>query len=470
MPVFMINKNSSSFAHAEDVSLKQTIVSTDKTELANTTNINTIKEISETQTPFDPDNRKPMEGVAVTPEADSINQVSKIYRVNEFTINSGTSIFMWLYFPDDPYENFYKFTIAFTNSSGQKIEWEYDYEPLYDLMGSLQGKYGWKKLELVYDDAKKSFSGASEIALNIMEISYRKSSNIPGTGTSSGDLIQSISTDTLSFYDVYASARTSEKTSFVKSLNYCYYSFKASFADSLRKVYTNTSYKLTSMPDIFSYIYVGKTNILLGGSQNNKFALTITVKPSGKASYTVNIGDTIYFDTIGSCLISFKLDEQKAGQTKPINVFTAGQSIIVTNFTFGIFTESAYTLNKNEILIFQFKMSEDFVANTSVSFYSEDKNVASVEEVEYNSERNIYYVKVKALKKGKTNIIATSSGKKIGDSIINEFSEVVEVSVKNNGINEVMLYILYAFLGGFGLAFIIFLLISFVNARRNIVK
>ena len=115
-----------------------------------------------------------------------------------------------------------------------------------------------------------------------------------------------------------------------------------------------------------------------------------------------------------------------------------------------------------------------------VTFTSENEKIAKITKVVYETETRTYYVSIKAEKKGEINITASSSGKKLSSSSLsgtdNEaenvsvFSENISVKITSDGINQWMIYVLYGILGCFGLAFVIFLIISFASARKNIVK
>lgn len=482
MPLLKFNTKNSLSAHAATETERQTIVSTEKSELTSSL----LYDAKENQAPFDTENRKMMEGVSITPTADSKNQINnKEYSVNEFIINSDISIFMWIYFPDKPYDNFYDFYISFSNSeNGKKIEWEFSYKELSNLMGlSLQN--GWKQIELVFNDAKKSFTDRDDTILNRMQISYKKSNDLPSIDNE--DLINSISTDTLTFYNVYASSKTPDginevtKSSIKKSLNYAYFAFKSNFTSQLRNVYVGNSYSLKGKnpSDIFSYVYVGKSNLLNGGSSVNRFTWEVSVSSKGDKSEVIDFNDTIYFDNIGTSRIAFKLEEQKQTQTKSELVFNAVLEVIVKKFAFGSFSEPSYNIVNGEKIIITFTLSEDYETENLVTFTSENEKIAKINSVNYNSETRTYHIEITAKKKGNVNIKASSTGKKINNSNlsgnenlenVSNFTENIAITIKSDGINQWMINMLYAILACFGLAFIIFLIISFVSARRNIVK
>lgn len=478
----MVNKNKNLSAFAAEPLDKQIIVSSNYGEMSESLKL----DAKEFQAPFDEANRKMMDGFSITPVADSENQIiGKNYMVNNFRINSDISIYLWIYFPDAPYDNFYKLNISFSNNDGKKIEWEFDYKELSTLMGlSLQS--GWKLIELVYNDSKKSFTDNSEVNLNLMQITYKKSDKLPTT--EDGSLIKSTTTDKLTFFNVYASAKTPDginditKSSVKKSLNYSYYSFKASFINQFKNVYLDSYYSLRGkkISDIFSYVYVGKTNILLGGAANNRFTWNITVKPRNEQAYDVGFNDTIFFDTLGTCRITFKLEEQKQNQSKSSVIFNAVNEVIVKQFAFGHFSENEYSLKQGKEIIIVFTLADDYETEGLVTFTSENEKIAKITKVVYETETRTYYVSIKAEKKGEINITASSSGKKLSSSSLsgtdNEaenvsvFSENISVKITSDGINQWMIYVLYGILGCFGLAFVIFLIISFASARKNIVK
>ena len=224
------------------------------------------------QTPFDEEEKKLMDGYSITPLSDSKNQISgRTYNVNEFTLDREKSVFIWVYFPDHPLDNFYDLTITFANNFGEKISWEFDYDRLYDMMYPMHlayNYYGWKQLELVFYDGLKNFSESSSKSFSVLEISYKKNADIPFEETNTNG--------TLSIYGAFTHERIGEETNISSARDYAYYEFNPTFISTLQNLYTGSSYKLTSKTDIFSYIYVGKKNLILNSAQNNMFDLSIS--------------------------------------------------------------------------------------------------------------------------------------------------------------------------------------------------
>lgn len=456
MPIFSGNINSKAAAVGDDDRI-ETIISTDNSSYQG----QLILDSKLNEAPFDSTNSAVMEGYSITPAVDSHNQVlGSVYSVNGFTLDANTSVFLWIYFPDSPITNRYSLEIGFSNTSGNKISWHFSFEDLYSLLTETiyANAFGWKKIELVYLDAEKNYTDNVEMSFSNMTISYKNELGITDYNTSG----------TLTFYDVYTAVRTCDKTAVIRNLDYYYYSFNPNFIGSLKNVYTGNKYEVSSVQNVFSYIYVGKNNLALSGPQNNNFSWVITVSPMGEAQYEIGFRDTIYFDYEGSCAISFKLLETKNKNTR--TVFTATHTVYVSKYSFGTFVNSSTKIDKKSSLVVQFNMSSDYNASTTVEFKIEDEKVAKIEKVDYNSQLGTYYIQIKGLKKGTTNLVATSTGGKVGDENVSEFAEEMEISIKNSGISESMLITLYIFLGLYGAAFVIFIVISLVNSRRNIVK
>ena len=135
-----------------------------------------------------------------------------------------------------------------------------------------------------------------------------------------------------------------------------------------------------------------------------------------------------------------------------------------------MFSSSTYDIKKDSSVSLRFEVSENFVADGVVAFRIENEKIAKIESFEYDSSTNSYNVVVTGLKKGNTRLFISSSGHREGDSTNTDFIESTSIVVKYNGISSWILTLLYVMLACYAVVFVIFVLISFVNARRNIVK
>lgn len=460
LPVFSNLNFSNNASAASSLTPLETIVGTDIESMTGSLKTDASKGLG--QTPFDTENKRVMEGYSVTPTADSTNQISgRSYSVNPFTVGNNISIFIWIYFPDNPYDNFYDLSIKFSNNSGNTAEWLLNYDNIYDLMQQMSisyAFYGWKQLELVYNDAEKNYVDAGNKTFTSMEISYKKTT----------EYANSTSNGTLSFYSVFTSSKVSDKTSIFTARDYAYYGFASEFTDAFKNLYIGSTYKLTSISDIFEFVYVGNKNLALSGTQNNLFDWSITLKHYSQKD-EFRLGYTMAFDDPGEYILEFNLIEQlSSGKTR--EVFTAKHIISVMKFTFGIFSSSLYDIDKNSTVTLRFDVNGDFVAEKNYSFKVEDEKIAKIESVEFDSKTNSYYIKVKGLKKGSTKVSVSATGYRQGDATSSDFIESASISVIYNGLSPWILTCLYVLLGVYAVAFVIFVSISFVNARRNIVK
>ncbi len=421
------------------------------------------------QAPFDKSTNSMMSGLSFVPYYNSNFEVtSRNYQVNDFlfSIDTSKSIYMWIYFPDSPNGIFFDFNIKFFNSDGDYVAWSYDYEELaalfieYDTYNIIYT--GWKLIEFSVSDATTNLS-MDKVTLTNMNISYILNENYTDYGYYKA-------TDCLTIYSAYLGTKTSNKTIVYEALNYYYYAFSSSFSSGLRGLYVGESYTLNSISSVFSYVYVGKSNLALGGTQNNSFSWDISVTCNSD-TYSITLPNTIYFDEAKTHTFSFKLTEYRTAASTGNSVFTATYNVSIFSFIFGSFGSSIYELQKGNSLILQFSLADNFVQTENLEFSAENAKMLQIVDINYDSQLGIYYIEVKALKKGSTNIIATAGGyREGGDTLTIQYKTTASVSVKYNGVSEWMKITLYVFLGFYLVAFIIFVIISFVNIRRNIVK
>ena len=171
---------------------KQTIVSTNYDELSGY-----LKEkATKNNNPFDTKQNKMMQGASITPTASNIGEVSSTFPVNEFVMDKNSSIYVWIFIPD---ENYYSLEIKFQTTMGDYISWNFNILRLIELIsattGSSQIQYGWKLFELNLSDAMVSFDieDIDSYTFSQMQISYTDSLNQN----------KKVSSNTLSFYNVY---------------------------------------------------------------------------------------------------------------------------------------------------------------------------------------------------------------------------------------------------------------------------
>lgn len=466
MGSFSALKSPNITASAASQTRLQTVIGT--TEDTLTPSLKLVSKVGES--PFDEETKSMMAGYSVTPNYNpNYEVISESYGVNNFTLNEQTSIYMWIYFPDSPDTNYFDFELEFSNSTGDKIVWKYTYDEISEIMHSYSAYefsyIGWKKIEFAFEDAFSRNFGYNEVELDTMKISYRKNTEYANYNAS----------DSLSIYDAYTATKTGDKTKIVSVCNYSFYAFSSSFLSMIKSLHLGSSFHISSISDVFSYVYVGKSNLLKNISSNNKFDWTITVGYGSVQPFEVALLEEIYFDEPADYIISFKLGEYRtssgnAGNKTLREVFTAKYGISIREYTFGSFGKLAYKIEKGNSLIFEFSLSNTFIQSTGLVFSIEDEDIAKIEKVTYDSENDLYYIQVKALKKGQTNIIASANGQKSDDEIVSTYSKTSQISVEYSGVSEWMKIVIFIFLGVYGLAFIIFVIISFVNARRNIVK
>ena len=471
LPIFSVFKKSEQTASAiSQIPVKEQIVGTTNESLKDNNLLYLDAHLN--QTPFDLGTKRPMDGYSITPKVkeNGKNEVSLRYQVSPFSLESGLSVFVWIYFPDSPLTNFYSLGIEFSNSRGEKISWDFDASQLYSLMLGVE-KVGWKQLELVYNDSNfmtKNYTDVSEKEKTFSYMSVRYESIKDEQGNEFPVLN---STGKLSFYNVFTSTSISAKTAFINSLNYCYYELKPDFIESLQKICVGDTFKLGSIDEIFSYIYVGKQVFPKSGES---FQWTIVF---GNTLNSENVvwKQNLNFDVEDEYRLILTLSEQKGSNSNLQEVFSKEIVFTVRSYAFGKFSRSAYTINRNETFIFEFLISSDFSLSESSTqpstvFSLDRDDIIEIESAEYISSLGGYYIKAKALKKGKVTLTATAFGERGSDGNQQIFSESMSISVVENGISDWMKTLLYIILGVCGGVFVIFLIISLVKARRNIVK
>ena len=106
---------------------KQTIVSTNYDELSGYLKEKAIKN----NNPFDTKQNKMMQGASITPTSNTIGEVSSTFPVNEFVMDKNSSIYLWIFIPD---ENYYSLEIKFQTIMGDYISWNFNILKLIDLI------------------------------------------------------------------------------------------------------------------------------------------------------------------------------------------------------------------------------------------------------------------------------------------------------------------------------------------------
>ena len=146
------SEKTQAFVSESEILNKKDIIPIHKSEM----DLQLINYAKENQTPFDSNTQALMEGCSITPATIEYNQISNVsYGVSRFTMGSGKSIYLWVYFPDNPLENYYSFEIAIENEQEKaKISWLFTPDELDTMLKTFNAEsYGWKFLELPYSGA-----------------------------------------------------------------------------------------------------------------------------------------------------------------------------------------------------------------------------------------------------------------------------------------------------------------------------
>lgn len=430
---------------------KQTIVSTNYDELSGY-----LKEkATKNNNPFDTKQNKMMQGASITPTASNIGEVSSTFPVNEFVIDKNSSIYLWIFIPD---ENYYSLEIKFQTTMGDYISWNFNILRLIELIsattGSSQIQYGWKLFELNLSDAIVSFDieDIDSYTFSQMQISYTDSLNQN----------KKVSSNTLSFYNVYMATSFGGKSNIVKVQNYSYYKFKPEFKNMFDSLYVGDKYTFSSIENIFEYVYVGKFD--LKNEVKNNYTWQTTFKRPNEEGDSINFGSEYTFQKEGFYSIGVTIKEYRK-DTDYKQVLSATISTYCSEFNLGSFDNVSYELEKGQRISFNFNIVKDFVFDGEIEVKVSNENVA---EITYYVSHNTCQIQLLGKKKGTVTISVSASGHRVGETKSQEFQVNTTAKIEDsNSFHNVEIIILWVTLGLYLIGMLIYVIIAVVNHKKR---
>lgn len=428
------------------------------------------------QTPFDSSTQSLRPGYSITPRVSTsaqYNQVDSVrYSVPQFIMNNYQSIFMWIYFPDDPYENFYSFDISFSSQQGDKISWHFTPYELDDFLSdSYSNSFGWKFVEFSYLDATKTSNVGEDTVFFILEISYKYISD-DNLGELGFNFDTYITNGTLSFYHVFLGNRTSTSSGVLLNLNYVYYSVNQSFLSELDSICLNESYTIKSINEMFNYVYVGKSNVLSSSTQNNRFVWNINIS-SSLSNFDIYSGETYKFETSGNNVFTITLSENRnvrnssQSNVSKETIITYKKNLSIYEYSYGSFEKGFYDITADTRYQLYFTVANGFTLTDELEVTSSNDNIFVVESVSYNEQDGTYSIIVKGLKNGRASISVSSSGIRPGEAAVKSYtaSATLEVSgaTMSFGYGQMILIILAFYV----LAGSVFAFFTIKNIKKN---
>lgn len=407
--------------------------------------------------PFDPDTKSKMDGSSVTPDADEFGQFSsRTFSINAYTPERDDAIFMWIYLIDVVT---FKLKISIYDGSSSVLSWEFDSQQVYD-MG-----IGWMLIKLNLRDFEFSEDYTTKIYDRITFSYLSEAEEFEGEeGYESYD----VKTDErFSFYHVFVSknANYSENSGKIYSLAKSYYEFCDNFITG-GTVFVGDKLKLSSVKDVFKYLYTGKYD-LSNYMSSGKFYWTLSVKDPELVKTKIDFGDTVNFYKSGYYVISITLNQKTTITNK--SILNIDINLYSEELTLGSFISgSRYSLKDNEKIMLSFKLSNgiDIEGDYEISLSNNNAEIDS-----YYEKDGILYVCVAGKNAGTSTLQITAKGISKHNSQVQDFSAEASITISQSSKGvDVFMVILWITFGVFVVGFIIYLLISLVKSRKNDVK
>ena len=454
MPLFLLCKSdnvavaavSESFKE-DNLKNKQDIISTSQNAFSNSS-------ATEGNSPFNSSTGNQMEGYTVTPNTDEYGQFGNYYSVDVKNVTESKSIYMWIYIPST---TVYDLELSIRTSDGDYLNWDIASETLYNLIINKVGITsirGWKLFEFSVNNAEQNISGKalSDCSFVSLYLSYKYPSS---------ELKEKM-TETFSFYHIYLADSFYMANVIADYTNFVNYKVKSIFMQSLRNLYIDDSYKIMSSSEIFEYMFVGKKNVILYPDLSLTWNIYIS-NENGKR-YDMKFGNTYTFEEDGYYTIGIEVSETKNSITSTLLHYT--DSFYVNKFNFGSM-KSEYKYEKGTENVLKFTFSQDFVLNGDVKITISDKSIIS--ESHY-IKGNVCYITITGHKTGSARLKITANGNRAGETSQETYEATTIINITQKSSTNLEILILWVTFGVFCTALLIFLVISFVKARKSGVK
>lgn len=406
--------------------------------------------LSSTGTPFDYDKQETMPGKILTPNQDEFNQFD-LYQTIEggVQLKHSQSIYAWVYIPNSYLKDL---SVTLYSAGGSSISWTISSLELYStLVTSLSNisVEGWKLFEfssLEYS-AMSNITFLNSTVFTQIKVSY-KSSIVPTEKTN----------QTLSLYHIFIGDGFSGKTRVIKSLSYYSYKFNENFLNKITNKYLYDELKITSRSEIFECLYAGKTDLLSQSTLSQ--TLYIYLRNDNGTEYHYKLGQTYVFEEEGFYTITFKVTSQSEASN------AISKSFYIEKFDVG-YLNSSYRIGKGEKYAIAFKIVPNFIIEDDISIIVGDKSVVSAS---YYVEENICYIVIEGVGKGTSSLSVSMIGKREGFDKISTYTYSTDVIISETGNSLFSMIVLWSVFGIICVGLVIFLIISFVKARKFGVK
>ena len=405
--------------------------------------------LSSTGTPFDYKKQEAMPGKILTPNQDEYNQFDFYQNLSGVQIKNTDSIYAWVYIPNSHLKDL---SVTLYSIGGASIGWTINRFDLYStLVTSLSNisVEGWKLFEFSAQDysTMSNITSLNSMVFTQIKVSY-KSSDVQTEKTN----------QTLSLYHIFIGEAFSEQTRVIKSLSYYNYKFNDDFLDIVSNKYLYDSIKINSRSEIFTCLYAGKTDLLSQASLAQ--TLHIYIRNDNGTDYHYKLGETYVFEEEGFYTITFKISSQSEASN------AISKSFYIEKFSIG-YLKSNYRIEKGNKFTVPFEITPNFIVSEDISIVLEDKKVVNAS---YYIENNVCYLIIEGVKQGNSTLTLTMTGKREGYDKIDTYTYSTMVTITDSGNSLFSMIILWSVFGLICAGLVIFLIISFVKARKFGVK
>jgi hypothetical protein len=407
---------------------------------------------TEGSNPFDTSKKEMMSGVSITPNADAYGQVSSTFYTPSFNATNDSSIFMWVFIPD---EILYDLSIEIKGSAQESVVWTFDSSTLTEKLISAYSLNGWKLFELCFSDAEQSLGekNLEDVTFGTIKISYQDALSLG----------VKYSNNYLSFYHVYIAKSFSSESTILKSLSYSYYNFDENFTDQFENLYVDDDFDFVSVNDFFSYLIVGKTD--LKKYSNNDYTITISLTSPSSDETTLTSQMNYVFSESGRYVFNITVSEYRSTGSK--QVVSTSYSVYINTFSLGSFSSVNLQIQKGEVRVVSFYISENFVFDGELVVECNDKSVA---EITYYVTHNTCQIRISGQKRGKTTISVSASGHRDGTDKVETYSTSTNIEVGDKSISLTSVTILWISLSVYLIVFLIYVIMMVTKAKKSGVR
>lgn len=453
--VFVVQKKGDTFAVMSELYFDESIIQ-NKQDVISATEYKYFADMtySQTEAPFDANTGKQLEGYVYTPPVDENYEVNASFSVNAFNINFSQSFYIWIYFPD---EQIYNLTVSLNSVGGKVLEWSIESEDLIDMLTEAKSDvvYGWKLFEFSTSDATYNIPSDNIPTQNIssINIKYQNTSYLAKT-----------SYNKLSIYHAYVGDLMSSNTTVLKTQNYANFKLKSDFSN--KDVFVGDTFSVDSEQDIFETLIAGKYNLKL--TTNPNFSWTIKIKQDALSSeIDYAFGETIDINFKGWLNFEISLNE-KINESSQV-VFKKKIQFYVDDFVLGSFQTDSLKIDKGEEKLFVFYFSKSFDYQKNFVVTVSDKKVATV--TNYYVNNGVGYISIKGNKGGSVKLSVQADGtRKYGNFASEKYTVEKTLKIEAPDNNSFSIIIMWVVFGIYCVSLLIYVIISFVNARRFGVK